>query len=307
MEAGQTRGRIGVSGASGLIGRALSEHLRQDGWQVAPLVRRREQAADCAVYWNAERGEIDAEGLEGLQALVHLAGENIAGRWTEEKKRALRESRVRGTQLICEALTKLQAPPAVWICASATGYYGDRGDEILTEQAPPGEGLLSEVCVEWEAATEPARAAGIRVVNLRIGVVLSRAGGALAAMLTPFRLGVGGRVGDGKQYMSWITREDLIRAIQHILSHEELSGPVNAVSPTPVTNREFTNALGDVLHRPTMLPVPAFALRAALGEMADALLLASTRVHPERLLDSDFEFRHIDVRAALRAALADDS
>jgi hypothetical protein len=237
--------------------------------------------------------------------VVHLAGENIAsGRWNAVRKARIRESRVRGTQLLCEALSHAAKPPGVLVSASAIGIYGDRGDELLTEASPPGRGFLPEVCAAWEAATEPARARGIRVVNLRIGVVLSRNGGALASMLTPFKLGLGGVIGSGRQYMSVISLDDLVAAILQVIKDPGYKGPVNAVCPDPVTNRQFTKALGGALGRPTLFPMPAFAARALFGEMADALLLASGRVLPERLLAGGFQFQQADVDAALAKALS---
>jgi len=235
---------------------------------------------------------------------VHLAGEPIAeGRWTQEKKRRILESRVKGTRLIAETLAKLNEKPRVLVSASAIGFYGDRGDEVLLEESASGEDFLSEVCREWEKATLAASQAGIRVVHLRIGIVLSAEGGALAKMLTPFKLGVGGRVGGGRQYMSWITLDDLVGVIRRALADESLRGPVNAVAPQAVTNEEFTKALGRVLGRPTFLPVPAFAARLAFGEMADALLLSSARVEPARLKEAGYEFSQTEVEGALRHVL----
>lgn len=245
-------------------------------------------------------------GSEGPDAVVHLAGENIArARWSERQKALIRDSRVKGTRLLCDLLARYSPPPKALVCASAVGYYGDRADEILKEESAPGSGFLADVCREWEAATQPAVERGIRVVNLRIGIVLSPMGGALAKMLTPFKLGVGGTIGSGRQYMSWIALDDVVGAIHFALTNESLHGPVNAVAPNPVTNREFTHTLGRVLSRPTLFPMPAFAARLVLGEMADALLLASARVEPAQLLASGFTFRHPDLEAALRALLKD--
>lgn len=300
--------KIIVSGASGLIGRALVASLLTQGHQVTTLVRRESQhdaRADVnAVAWNPATGELEAARLVGHDALVHLAGESIAeGRWTDEKKRRIRASRIDSTRLLAETLAQLQTRPRTFVCASAIGYYGDRGAEVLTEASAPGADFLAHVCRDWEAATEPARAAGIRTVNLRFGVVLSAAGGALAKMLMPFKLGVGGRVGSGKQYMSWIALADAVGAIEHALLNETLSGPVNVVAPQPVTNSEFTHALGHALGRPTLLPVPAFGLRLALGEMADALLLSSARVEPAQLKSAGYEFKYPQLDAALRDVL----
>jgi uncharacterized protein (TIGR01777 family) len=245
--------------------------------------------------------EIDAAGLEGFDSLLHLAGENVgSGRWTAARKAAIRDSRVNGTRFLCDALAELARPPKTLVCASAVGYYGDRGEEPLTEESPPGTGFLAEVCREWEAASAPAARKGVRVVALRIGMVLSPEGGALARMLPLFRAGLGGVIGGGRQYISWVALDDLPGIVLHSMQCGDLSGPVNAVAPRPVTNREFTEALGKALSRPTPLPVPAFALRLAVGgEMADALLLASARVVPKRLLDTGFAFRSPELETTL--------
>ena len=246
----------------------------------------------------------DASALDGVDGVVHLAGENIAAaRWTEAQKQRVRESRVHSTRVLCEGLARLPSPPKVLVSASAIGFYGDRGDEILDEDSPSGDGFLARVAREWEAATEPAAAAGIRVVQLRFGVVLSPKGGALAKMLTPFKMGGGGVIGSGRQYWSWISLDDAAGAIYHALMTDSIHGPVNAVAPDSVTNREFTKTLGRVLSRPSITRVPAFAARIALGEMADELLLSSTRVRPKRLLDSGYEFRHDSLEDALRHML----
>ena len=300
--------KVIVTGSTGLVGRALVRSLLADGHGVTRLVRGDSQGfrapGTAAVHWDPERGEIDASALEGHDAAVHLAGENVAaGRWDDEKKRRIRESRVKGTSLLAGALAGLSAKPRVLVSASATGFYGDRGAEILREESASGGDFLSEVCREWEKATLPASQAGMRVVHLRIGVVLSGEGGALQKMLTPFKLGVGGKVGSGSQYMNWITLEDLIAVIRRALEDESLRGPVNAVAPQQVTNAEFTKALGRVLGRPTIFTMPAFAARLAFGEMADALLMASTRVEPARLKEAGFEFKHPEIEGALRSAL----
>ena len=238
--------------------------------------------------------------LEGIDAAVHLAGENIASsRWTPAQKAKIRESRVAGTRLLAETLSKLKTPPKTLVCASAIGFYGDRSDQRLNEDSPPGTGFLADTCREWEAAAKPAADRGIRVVHLRTGVVLASQGGALAKMLTPFRLGIAGIIGSGQQYMSWISLDDLVAVISFALLKETLRGPVNAVAPNPVTNHEFTKTLGRVLRRPTVFPMPAFAARLAFGEMADGLLLASTRVEPKRLMDAGFRFRFPALDAAL--------
>jgi hypothetical protein len=248
-------------------------------------------------------GSIDTSGLQGVEAVVHLAGENIAERWTAAKKANIRDSRANGTRVLCEALTGLTPLPKVLVSASAIGYYGDRGAEVLTEDSASGSGFLAEVCRAWEVATEPAHQRGIRVVRLRFGVVLSAAGGALAKMLPPFRLGLGGTLGSGRQYMSWIALDDAVGAIHHAVVTEPLQGPTNAVAPQPVTNQAFTKALGSVLRRPTLLPLPAFAARLIFGEMADELLLASTRVQPAKLQASGYSFRYPELEGALRHVL----
>ena len=292
-----------ITGASGLVGRALCLHLGAAGYDVHTLGRG---AASGGRHhrWDPAAGEIDAAALEGLDSVVHLAGESIAeGRWNAAKMARIRDSRVVGTRLLCERLAKLEHKPRVLVCASAIGFYGNRGDELLHEGSAPGKGYLVDVCQEWEEACAPAREAGIRVVNVRIGVVLSRKGGALAKMLLPFQLGVGGNIGDGKQYMSWIELGDLARVLGHAIECETLEGPVNAVAPVASTNAEYTRALGRALGRPTIFPVPAFAARLAFGKMAEDLLLASTRVEPRALLASGFQFQHAVLDDALRAAL----
>ncbi|RPI84999.1 MAG: TIGR01777 family protein, partial [Planctomycetaceae bacterium] len=239
-----------------------------------------------------------------LDAVVHLAGENIAGgRWTPARKGRIRDSRVKGTRMLCDALAQLATPPKVFVSASAIGYYGNRGDEVLSETSPPGSGFLADVCRDWESAVEPLKNKGTRIVNLRFGVILSAKGGALAQMLTPFKLGVGGILGNGRQYMSCLSLDDAVGIIRFALENDSLRGPVNAVCPQPVTNLEFTKALGRTLHRPTIIPLPAFAARLALGELADALLLASARVVPDRLQAAGYSFRHADVESALKAAV----
>jgi len=324
--------RVLISGASGLVGSALAERLSETGVQprraadgsepgrVAPdgllsgphqvvrLVRSEpksdtsEISRESEIFWDPSAGQLSPRALEGFDAVVHLAGENIAqGRWTAEKKARIRDSRVQGTRLLCGALAETARRPKVLVSASAVGYYGDRGDEELHETSPPGSGFLAEVCRAWEAATEPSAAAGIRVVCVRLGVVVARHGGALARMLPLFRFGLGGRLGSGRQYMSWIALADAVEAICHAIATETLSGPVNLVAPNPVTNRQFTKALGRALHRPTLFPAPAFMLRLALGEMADALLLSSARVLPRRLLATGFRFHAAHLENALTA------
>ncbi|MBC7929766.1 MAG: TIGR01777 family protein [Rubrivivax sp.] len=300
--------KVIVTGATGLVGRALIRSLLSEGHNVTRLVRGGAQAFSApgtkAVHWEPEKASIDAKELEGHDAAVHLAGDPISeGRWDEEKKKRIRESRVVGTRLLAETLANLDEKPKVLVSASAIGFYGNRGGEVLREESASGEDFLSEVCREWEKATLAASQAGIRVVHLRIGVVLSATGGALPKMLTPFKLGVGGRVGSGKQYMSWITLDDLVGVIQRALDDEGLRGPVNAVAPQPVTNEEFTKALGGALGRPTIFSVPAFAARLAFGEMADALLLSSARVEPARLKEAGYEFKHPNLEGALTQVL----
>jgi uncharacterized protein (TIGR01777 family) len=300
--------KVIVTGSGGLVGRALVRSLLADGHTVTRLVRGGAQQfrtpGSAAVEWNPEGGTVDAAALEGHDAAVHLAGEPIAeGRWDEAKKRRILESRTKGTRLLAEALASLNEKPRVLVSASATGFYGDRGAEVLREESASGDNFVSEVCREWEKATLAASQAGLRVVHLRIGVVFSGEGGALPRMLTPFKLGVGGRLGSGRQYMSWITLGDLVRVIRRAIDDESLRGPVNAVAPGAVTNEEFTKVLGRVLGRPTFLSMPAFAARLAFGEVADELLLASARVEPARLNGAGFEFEHTEVEAALRSVL----
>jgi len=295
--------RLVVSGSSGLIGSALVPFLAFQGHQVFRLVRSTPRPADAAIHWDPAAGTIDASALEGIDGVVHLAGERIVSRWSAQKKVAIRESRVRSTQLLAETLTRRTRPPKVLVCASAIGYYGDRGDELLHEASAPGSGFLSEVCQAWEAASASAASAGVRVVHLRIGIVLARTGGALAKMLPPFQLGLGGVMGSGRQYWSWVAIDDVLGAVQHALGTDALRGPANVVAPAAVTNREFTKILGAVLRRPTIVPVPACAARALLGEMADALLLSSSRVEPRRLSETGYVFRYPQLDGALRHAL----
>jgi uncharacterized protein (TIGR01777 family) len=297
---------VAITGSHGLVGSALLAALAAGGHRVSRLVRpKSEGAGDPAdIPWDPASGVVDPRRLEGVDAVVHLAGESIAsGRWSSARKAEIRRSRVLGTRRLCESLASLARPPRVLVSASAVGFYGDRGDERLDEVSPPGSGFLAEVCREWEAATEPAASAGVRVVQTRSGIVLSREGGALQPMLLAFKMGVGGKIGSGKQFMSWITIDDEVGAIEHILRTDSLIGPANAVAPTPVTNAEFTRTLAGALSRPALMPMPAFAARLAFGEMADALLLASQRVLPTRLLGSGYPFRYPELTGALQHVL----
>ncbi len=295
--------KVLVTGATGLVGSALIPFLTSGGHEVFRLTRS--EAIDANdITWNPDSHELPKARLEGLDAVVHLAGENIAAtRWNPRVKERLRRSRIETTRFLCESLAQLHRPPQTLICASAIGYYGDRGAEILTEVAGPGTGFLADLCRDWEAACEPARKLRMRVVNLRIGVVLSPLGGGLAQMLKPFRLGLGGVIGSGRQYWSWIAIDDLVGAIDYSLTNPHLSGVVNATAPSPVTNQEFTKTLGTILGRPTFFPMPRFAARIALGEMANDLLLASARVMPNRLSESKYPFRHPTLEGALRHLL----
>ena len=296
--------RIVVTGASGLVGRPLVQLLTEAGWEVIRAVRRPVNDGEGELSWDPEAGSIDSEKLEGVDAVVHLAGENVGGgRWTESRKQRILHSRTKGTLLISEAIASLERKPAVLCCASAIGYYGSRGDEVLTESSSNGNDFLADVCRQWEQACQPARDAGIRVVNTRIGVILSRDGGALAKMLTPFKLGLGGVVGSGRQFMSWVSLVDVVAGIKFALDTATVAGPANLAAPNPVTNKEFTKTLGGVLSRPTIFPVPAFAARVAFGELADGLLLSSTRVNPKVLSDAGFEFSYAQLEPALRRAL----
>jgi uncharacterized protein (TIGR01777 family) len=296
--------KVLVAGSRGLIGSALVRFLVEGGHLVTRLVRGPARPGGTEIPWGPTEGKLDPGMLEGHDAVVHLAGENLtAGRWTPKRKARIFNSRVRGTRLLAETLAGLAPPPKVMVCASAIGYYGDRGEEVLTEESSLGRGFLAELCREWEAASVPAAEKGVRVVRLRTGIVLSPAGGALKKMLLPFRLGLGGRLGSGQQYMSWIALDDVLAVILRALTDDSLAGPVNAVAPNAVTNREFTRTLGRVLMRPTIFPVPAFALRTIFGEMADETLLASNRVQPAKLLTHGFAFNYPELEGALRHVL----
>ncbi len=298
--------KVLLTGSHGLVGSRLTKSLEAEGHEVRPLVRYATGYGAKEIEWSPERYSIALSRIEGFDVAVHLAGESIAeGRWTDEKKHRIRESRTKGTQLLSEALAGLSSPPHTFLSASAIGFYGDRGDEVLTESSTPGSGFLPEVCVEWERATLDAAQKGVRTVNMRFGIILDKNGGALAKMLPPFRMGVGGKFGSGKQWMSWIVLDDVIEAIKFAISEATLAGPVNYVAPNAVTNAEFTKTLGKVLSRPTLLPLPAFAARLAFGEMADALLLASQRVEPARLNEAGYQFRYSQLEPALREILKD--
>jgi len=294
---------VGITGATGLIGTQLT-HLLTTGGHVVRRVTRSPEAGSSDVGWNPSRGEIDAEALEGVDAVVHLAGESIAGvRWTDAKKKAIHRSREAGTLLLSRTLAGSRKRPAVLVSASGVDYYGERGDEALTEDAGPGQGFLSEVCMAWEEATRPARSAGIRTVLLRTGVVLSAGGGMLGTVLLPFKLGVGGRLGSGRQYVSWVDLDDHLGIILHALANTRVEGPLNSTAPNPVPNAAFTDVLGRVLGRPTLLPVPGFAIRTLLGEMGEELLLQGQRVVPEKARRTGYAFLRPEIEDALRLQL----
>jgi uncharacterized protein (TIGR01777 family) len=293
--------KIAVSGASGLIGSALVPVLETAGHEVLRLVRREPVSPD-EVAWRPAGGTIDTAALTGLDAFVNLSGANIGRRWTERRKAEILESRVQATDLLARTAAALEPRPSVLVCSGGVGIYGDRGDEVLTEASELGSAFLADVGRSWEAAAEPAREAGIRVVSFRQGIVLTRRGGALERLLTPFRLGLGGRVGSGRQWWSWVALDDSVAGFRHALE-SDLAGPVNLTSPNPVTNAQFVKALGRALHRPTVLPAPAFALKAAFGDMADEALLQGQRVLPARLLETGFVFAFPDLESALVRAL----
>ena len=297
------KARVLLSGASGLIGSALLPALRTSGAQITCLTRDSTHVAqgEPVIPWHPGQ-PVSPDIVSGFDAVIHLAGESIVGRWTAAKKTAIHDSRVLGTRHLAQALSETQNKPEVFICSSAIGYYGDRGDEVLTENSAPGSGFLSDVCREWEAATQTASEAGIRTVLLRTGVVLSPKGGALGKMLMPFKMGVGGRVGDGRQWMSWIDMQDMVGAVQHILT-SGLRGPVNMVAPNPVTNAEFTKTLARVLSRPAIFPMPAAAVRLLFGEMGETVLLGSQRVEAAQLRASGYSFRFRDLRSSLENLL----
>lgn len=289
-----------ISGAGGLIGSTLTDLLEQSGHEASALERG---TTEGKRHWSIEDQRIADSALEGIDAVVHLSGRPIAPPFTTGRKNEILESRRVGTSIIAEAVARHR--PEVFVCASAIGYYGDRGDEVLTEESGPGEGFLSDVVQQWEAACQPARDAGVRTVNIRSGLVLAKEGDLLKRMSIPFKLGVGGKLGSGEQWWSWVTLEDEVRAILHCLERDSIAGPVNLTAPNPVRNKDFAAALGDTLNRPSVIPVPAFALKSALGpEAARELILASQRVKPEKLIESGFEFEHTDIHEGLEAALS---
>ena len=294
---------VAITGATGLIGSTLVARLRAGGFAVRRLLRTPRGAEPGDVVWDPARGALPVGALDGVDAIVHLAGEPIAHRWTAERKRAIRESRVRSTELLAQTVLALDRKPHVFLGGSAVGYYGDRGDAMVDESSAPGDDFLARVCVDWEEATAPIAAAGVRVVLLRSGVVLSPRGGALARLLPIFRLGGGGPLGGGAQWMSWIGLSDHVRAMQHALLSESMHGPANLVAPNPVSNADFATTLGRVLKRPALVPVPSFALELLYGEMARATLLGGQRVLPRRLVASGFEFGEPTLEGALRAEL----
>jgi uncharacterized protein len=293
--------RILVSGVSGPIGAALLPSLKSRGYEVTRLVRGAATGED-QISWDPGQ-PIAPDTVSGFHAVIHLAGESIVGRWTDEKKKKIRDSRVAGTSALAQALANATQRPQVFVCSSAIGYYGDRGNEVLNEQSAPGSGFLPDVCREWEAATQAAVRAGIRTVQMRTGVVLSPKGGALGKMLTPFKMGLGGKIGNGQQWMSWIDVQDMVGAIHHILESQLLQGPVNMVAPQPVTNTEFTQTLASMLSRPAIFPVPGLVVKLAFGEMGETVLLGSQRVEPTQLVTSGYPFRFSDLRASLENAL----
>jgi uncharacterized protein len=292
--------KILLSGSNGLVGSELKNDLTNKGHNVISLIRNKNHESNSSVYWDYENKILDLDNLNEIDCVIHLAGENIsAKRWTEKQKKKILESRTQSTNFLIKSISKLERKPHSFICSSAIGYYGNRGEEVLIEESEKGTGFLSDVCQDWERCTLPAKEAGMRVVNLRFGVVLSEKGGALKKMLLPFKFGVGGKIGTGKQYISWISIEDTIRVIDFCLKNDKINGPINVVAPNPVTNYELTKSLGKILNRPTLFPLPAFAARLVLGEMADELLLASTRVEPAILLKYGFDFKHTALDKAL--------
>ena len=295
---------VAITGASGLVGSNLKHFLTTGGHEVYSLVRRKPSSSEKEIYWNPSKGEIDSSALEGMNAVIHLAGKNIAAsRWTQSHLQQVRESRIHGTNLIASTLAKLSKPPKVLISASAIGYYGSSESEEFTEESEPGSSILSGICQEWESAANPAREAGIRVVHPRIGIVLSASDGTLKKLLPAFKFGLGATLGNGRQFMSWILLDDLIAALYWILFHDSISGPVNLTSPHPVDNKKFTKIIGQVIGRPAIFNIPAFLLRAALGSMADELLISGAKVYPGKLIESGFHFSYPNLQSALKIEL----
>ena len=298
--------KVLISGSSGLVGSALCQRLEAEpDCEIVRLVRKQSpDTQQTSVVWNPAEGQLEPQAFDGVDTVVHLGGVNIAGkRWSPEVKQKIFNSRFQSTSLLASQLATLEQKPTVFLCASAVGFYGDRGEERLDESSPRGEGFLADVCQAWEQATLPAQDAGIRVVNMRFGMILDRKGGALGQMLTPFKMGVGGRLGSGKQYWSWIALPDVINALQFCLNLSELAGPVNFVAPDEVTNLEFTKTLGKVLSRPTCLPVPAWGVKTAFGEMGQELMLTSARVIPKKLTEAGFQFQYPQLEDAFRSVL----
>jgi uncharacterized protein (TIGR01777 family) len=296
---------VAVGGSSGLVGSRFCQLASENGCRIIRLVRSRELDGADAVFWDYRSGDLDPGRLEGVDAVVHLGGESIAApRWTRAKMERIERSRVESTSFLAGKLCELGTPPPVFVCASATGYYGNHGDEVVDESTPAGDTFLAGVCRRWENACNPLRERGVRLVNLRIGMVLSAEGGGLPAMLPVFRLGLGGRLGDGRHWTGWIENDDLSRVITFCIGNQEIRGPVNAVSPNPVINREFTRTLAGIVKRPALIPAPAFLMKLVMGRMADELLLASCRSMPKKLLDAGFQFQYPELESALRAAIS---
>lgn len=296
--------RVAMSGSTGFLGRALTAHLTSLGHRVVPLTRRHQGKAGEAIAWDPSRDQLAPGALSGIDAVIHLSGENVAQRWTDDVKRAIRDSRVKSTALLARTIQGMERPPRVMLSGSAVGIYGNRGDELLDESSPAGKGFLADVVKLWEAATEPLDRPDVRVAHLRSGVVLGKHGGALEKMLTPFKLGLGGRIGSGTQMMSWISLDDWTRAVAFLLGAGQAKGAVNLVAPVPVSNADFTHALGSALGRPTILSVPETAIHLMFGDMGNETILASQRVVPTRLLGAGFSFHHETIDAGLRSALA---
>lgn len=294
-----------LSGSNGLVGSELKEYLTENGHKVVSLVRSENHDNENTVYWDYENNNLELDNIKEIDCVIHLAGENIsAKRWTEKQKHKILESRTQSTNFLIDSISKLERKPNTFICASAIGYYGNRGNEILTEQSEKGSGFLSDVCEEWERSTNKAKEAGIRVVNLRFGVILSEKGGALKKMMLPIKLGLGGKIGGGNQYISWISLEDTIRAVEFCMKNEKIHGPINVVASHPVINIELTKSLGKILKRPTFFPLPAFAAKFILGEMANELLLSSTRVEPVVLMQNKFKFKYQTIDESLNRLIS---